>query len=111
MSPSSVLDARKAARADKHQQDDDLRALHERALALMSDGVRGPSVMARAQTAIAKRESARTCSPFYIAEWRRILVNPVGGLRLHVLQPDAPNGITLMHNTPFGFLLREPALA
>ena len=111
MSPSSLLDARKTARADKHRQDDDLRALRERALALMSDGVRGPSVMVHAQAAIAKWESARTCSPFYVAEWRRILANPVEGLRQHVLQPDAPNGVALMHNTPFGFLLREPAAA
>ena len=31
--------------------------------------------------------------------------------RRYVLQPDAPNGVALMHNTPFGFLLREPAAA
>ena len=111
MSSSPLLEARKAARADKHRQDDALRALHERALALVSDQLRAPSVMARAQAAIAKWESARTCSPFYVAEWRRILANPVEGLRLHVLQPDAPNGVALMHNTPFGFLLREPAAA
>ena len=111
MNSSSLLDARKAARADQRRQDDALRALHERALALVSDQLRAPSVMVRAQAAIAKWESAHTCSPFYVAEWRRILANPVEGLRLHVLQPDAPNGVALMHNTPFGFLLREPAAA
>jgi len=111
MSQSSLLDARKAARAAKHRQDEDLRALHERALALVSDRMRAPSVMARAQAAIAKWESARTCSPFYVEEWRRILADPVEGLRRYVLQPDAPNGVALMHNTPFGFLLREPAAA
>ena len=47
MSPSSLLDARKAARADKHRQDDALRVLHERALALVSDQLRAPPVMAR----------------------------------------------------------------
>lgn len=111
MAQSSLLDARKAARADKHRQDDALRALHERALALMSDQLRAPSVMVRAQAAVSKWESARTCSPFYVEEWRRILANPIEGLRLYVLQPDAPNGVALMHNTPFGFLLREPAVA
>ncbi len=111
MSQSPLLDARKAARAAKHRQDEDLRALHERALALVSDRMRAPSVMARAQAAIAKWESAHTCSPFYVEEWRRILADPVEGLRRHVLQPDAPNGVALMHNTPFGFLLREPAAA
>jgi broad specificity phosphatase PhoE len=111
MSQSSLLDARKTARAAKHQQDEDLRALHERALALVSDGMRAPSVMARPQAAIAKWESAQTCSPFYVEEWRRILADPVEGLRRYVLQADAPNGVALMHNTPFGFLLREPAAA
>ena len=111
MSDSSLLDARRAARADKLRQDQDLRTLHERALSLISDQARGPSVMTRAYAAIAKWESEHTCSPFYIREWRRILANPVEGLRLHVLQADAPNAVALMHNTPFGFLLREPAAA
>jgi hypothetical protein len=111
MSHSHVLDARKAARAAKHQQDADLRALHERALVLVSDTTRAPAVMARAQAAIERWESAHSCSPYYVEEWRRILADPVEGLRRHVLQPDAPNGVALMHNTPFGFLLREPAAA
>ena len=111
MSSPSLLDARKAARADKHRQDDALRTLHERALALMSDHQLSVPVMARAQAAVSKWESARTCSPFYIAEWRRILANPVEELRERVLRTDAPNGVALMHNTPFGFLLRETAAA
>jgi len=111
MSQSSLLAARKVARADKHRQDKDLRALHERALVLVSDQNRGPSVTARAEAAIAKWESARTCSPFYVHEWRRILADPIEGLRRYVLLPDAPNGLALMHNTPFGFLLREPSAA
>jgi hypothetical protein len=68
-------------------------------------------VLARAHATIAKWESAQTCSPFYVEEWRRILADPVEGLRQYVLHPDAPNGVALMHNTPFGFLLREPAAA
>lgn len=40
MSSASLFDARKSARADKHRQDDALRALHERALALISDQLR-----------------------------------------------------------------------
>ena len=111
MNPPSLLDARKAARAAKHRQDDALRALHERALALVSDQSHAPAIMARALAAIAKWESARTCSPVYVEAWRRILANPVEGLRQQVLQPGAPNGVALMHNTPFGFLLREPAAA
>ena len=111
MSSPSVLDARKSARADKHRQDDALRALHERALALMSDQLRAAPVMTRAQAAVSKWESAKTCSPFYVEEWRRILANPVEELRERVLHTDAPNGVALMHNTPFGFLLREPAAA
>ena len=52
-----------------------------------------------------------TCRAFYIQEWRRILADPVEGLRRYVLQPNAPNGVALMHNMPFGFLLRKPAAA
>jgi hypothetical protein len=111
MSQSPLLDARKAARAAKHQHDEDLRALHERALAPMSDRMRAPSVMARAHAVIAKWESAHMCSPFYVEEWRRILASPVEGLRRYVRQPDARNGVALMHNTPFGFLLRKSAAA
>lgn len=111
MSPSSLLDARKAARAVKHRQDEDLRALHERALALVSDRTRAPSVIARAQATVAKWESAHICSSFYVEEWRRILADPVEGLRRRVLQTNAPAGVALMHNTPFGFLLHEQAAA
>ena len=111
MSSPSPLAARKAARADKHRQDDALRALHEQALVLMSDRQRTAPVMARAQAAVSKWESARTCSPFYVEEWWRILANPVEELRERVLRTDAPNGVALMHNTFFGFLLREPAAA
>lgn len=107
MSQSPLLDARKTARAAKHQQDEALRALHERALVLVSDRVRAASVMARARSVIAKWENAHTCSPFYVEEWRRILADPADGIRRHVLLADAPNGVALMHNTPFGFLLRE----
>ena len=109
MSHTSLLDARKAARAAKHGQDEYLRVLHERALALVSDRMRAPAVVARAHATIAKWESARTCSPLYVEEWRRILADPVEGLRRYILQPGAPNAVALMHNTPFGFLLREPA--
>ena len=111
MPQPTLLDARKTARADKHRQDDALRALHERALVLMSDQLRAAPVLARAQAAVSKWESAKTCSPFYVEEWRRILANPAEELRQRVLRPDAPNGVALMHNTPFGFLLREPAAA
>lgn len=107
----SLLDARRAARADKHRQDDALRALHERVLSLLSDRPHAAPMIARAEAVIAKWESARTCSPFYIEHWRRILADPVDGLRQHVLSPDAPNAVALMHNTPFSFLLREPATA
>jgi hypothetical protein len=100
MSDSPLLEARKAARADKLQQDADLRILHERALTLVSDRSRAPAVLARAYAAVAKWESARTCSPFYIEEWRRILADPVDELRKRVLHPDAPDSIALMHNTP-----------
>ena len=53
MNPPSLLDARKAARAAKHRQDDALRALHERALALVSDQSHAPAIMASALAAIA----------------------------------------------------------
>jgi hypothetical protein len=109
MSDSPLLEARRAARADKQRQDAALRILHERALTLVSDGSRAPAVLARAHAAVAKWESSRTCSPFYIEEWRRILADPIEGLRKRVLRPDAPDRIALMHNTPFGFLLREPS--
>ncbi len=66
--------------------------------------------MARAHAA-SEWENEQTWSPFYIQEWRRILADPVEGLRRYVLQADAPNGVALMHNTPFGFLLRKPAAA
>jgi hypothetical protein len=111
MNQSLLLNARKVARAAKHRQDEDLRVLHERVLELVSDRTHAPAVTARAYATIAKWESAHTCSPFYVEEWRRILADPVEGLRRDVLRPDAPNGIALMHNTPFGFLLREPAAA
>ena len=67
--------------------------------------------MARAQAAVSKWERAKTCSRFYVEEWRRILANPVEELRQRVLRADASNCVALMHNTPFGFLLREPAAA
>ena len=111
MSSSALLDARRTARADKHRQDQALRALHERALALMADQSQAVPVMARAQAAVSKWESAKTCSPFYVEQWRRILANPVQELRDQVLRPDAVNGLALMHNTPFGFLLRESGAA
>ena len=111
MLQSSLLAARREARAAKHQQDEGLRALHERVLALVADKARAPSVIARAHATIAKWESAGTCGSFYIEEWRRILADPAERLRSQVLMPDALNGLALMQNTPFGFLLREPAAA
>lgn len=111
MDQSLLLAARRAARATKHQQDEDLRALHERVLALVSDKARAPSVIARAHATIAKWESAGTWGAFYIKEWRRILADPAEQLRSQVLLLDAPNGLALMQNTPFGFLMRERASA
>ena len=109
MNESLLFEARKAARADKVRQDASLRALHERALSLLSDHTHAEEVIEQAKAAIDKWERARSCSPYYIEEWRRILAEPVEGLRLNVLDPGASNGIALMHNTPFGFLLRKPA--
>ena len=93
MNQSSLLNARKVARAAKHRQGEDLRVLHERVLVLVSDGTRAPAVTARAHAVIAKWESAHTCSPFYVEEWRRILADPVEGLRRYVLRPDAPTAL------------------
>lgn len=106
-----LLAARSAARAAKHQQDEDLRALHERVLVLVADQARAPSVIARAHATIAMWDSVGTCGAFYIKEWRRILADPAERLRSQVLMLDAPNGLALMQNTPFGFLLRERASA
>ena len=52
--------------------------------------------MARAQAAVSKWERAKTCSRFYVEEWRRILANPVEELRERVLRADAPNGVAPM---------------
>lgn len=109
MSQLPLLEARKVARAEKRRQDESLRALHERVLSLLGDSARAPKLVEQALATVTKWERARSCSPFYIEEWRRILAEPSEGLRMIVLRPGAPNGVALMHNTPFGFLLREPA--
>ena len=109
MNESLLFEARKAARADKLRQDASLRALHEKALSLLSNRTQANEIVARAKAAVDKWEQSRSCSPYYINEWRQILEEPIGGLRLNVLAPGAANGVALMHNTPFGFLLREPA--
>jgi hypothetical protein len=109
-SKAALLEARREARLRVRERDLALRELHEHALDLLGDREMKEKIVTRARRVVALWEQARTCSPRYIEEWRLILSDPANGLRARVLDPSAPRGLALMHNTPFGFLLRgKPA--
>jgi hypothetical protein len=107
MNAEPILEARRAARTLKASRDAELSSLHEWvAIALKSD-VEAPAIIEKASAMLNLWEAQRTCSPLYIEEWRKVLADSHQELDRRVLRSDAPFGLALMHNTPFGFLLRN----
>ncbi len=105
----ALLRARQQARLEKVVRDRALRRLHQRAARLLSNANRAPLLIERALATVSRWEAQKTCSPNYIERWRKVLANPCQGMRDEVLCPQAPYGLALMQNSPFGFLLAEDA--
>ena len=105
--PAAQLRARQQARLEKVARDRALRRLHQRAARLLANASRAPQLIEKASATVSRWEAQRTCSPNYIERWRTILANPSQGMRDEVLDPQAPYGLALMQNSPFGFLLAE----
>lgn len=108
-SPAALLRARRQARLEKVARDRALRRLHQRAARLLSNAGRAPLLIEKASATVSRWEAQQTCSPNYIERWRHILANPSQGMKDEVLAPQAPYGLALMQNSPFGFLLAEDA--
>lgn len=103
--PAAQLRARQQARLEKAARDRALRRLHQRAARLLSNANRAPQLIEKASATVSRWEAQKSCSPNYIKRWRNILANPSQGMREEVLDPQAPYGLALMQNSPFGFLL------
>jgi hypothetical protein len=105
MSDEELFEQRRLARQEKARRDDALLQLHVMAADALSDpsSRRASQVRGEALSWINTWEEKKLCSPYYIAEWRRMLSLPPAEMRQAMLRAHV-EGIALRQNTPFGFL-------
>lgn len=106
MNTEEVIEQRRLARMVKHQSDDRLVSLHRKAVEALRDQRNGERVRRQALERVEKWDSEQLCNPRYIKAWRNILNMPVASMCESILT-DAPDGVSLRQNSPFGFLLHE----
>ncbi len=107
---AKLLELRRAARQEKHQQDEERRERHRQILKLL-DGPQGEWIRQKAHEQIDKWERNSICHPRYVVMWREWLAMPASCLEAAVLRED-DLGVSMRQNSPFGhsFCLVEPGL-
>lgn len=108
METTEVIEQRRLARMGKSRSDAMLIALHRRAVEALLDQHNGEHVRRLALERVEKWDKEQLCNPRYIKAWRNILNMPVASMCESILT-DAPEGVSLRQNSPFGFLLHESA--
>ncbi|MDO8812139.1 MAG: hypothetical protein Q7J38_08950 [Gallionella sp.] len=106
MREAEIIEQRRLARMDKHQSDDKLVNLHRKAVESLLDQHDGERVRKLALERVEKWDSEQLCNPRYVKAWRNILNMPVASMCESILT-NAPDGVSLRQNSPFGFLLHE----
>lgn len=109
--PAKLLELRRAARQEKHQQDEECRERHRQILKLL-DSPQGDWIRQKAHEQIDKWERNKLCSPRYWVMWREWLAMPAPYLEAAVLRED-DLGVSMRQNSPFSyaFKLVESALS
>lgn len=108
MSKADVIEQRRLARMCKHQSDDRLVSMHRKAVEALLNQPDGERVRRLALERVEKWDNEQLCNPRYVKAWRNILNMPVAMMCESILTDD-PDGVSLRQNSPFGFLLHEPA--
>lgn len=86
-----------------------LRAAHIGIAHVLADShsADAQALMQRAQDQIHVWEANKTCSPFYVRAWKRILRVPVERLRRLASEDRGGLQNALLQNTPFGFAMAD----
>lgn len=106
------IEARRRALAADAERYDRLRRLHvEIASRIELDPVAGASLLERANERVKHWADAKTCSPFYIRAWRRILrSHPEVGLR-QLVRGKGQMRDAMLQNSPFSFAWTDERLS
>jgi hypothetical protein len=103
MNRQAVLQMRAAARSRQVDVQNELRQLHERAIAELANSSTADQVRTEALRQVALWEAGRLCHHSYIEAWRRLLLLPIADMATAVLE-DTPEAGALRQNSPFGFV-------
>ena len=102
----AALVARLLARAQMNERNLKLQNAHLRlALDLILEKPAACAALADARNMVELWSRARTCSPFYIDAWRKILQGPAMDVGKALAQMDSQWESALMQNSPFGAVL------
>ena len=108
MTKSEILEQRRQARAEKHLIDLGLIDLHQKAVNVLLDPLKGEQVRQKALQQVEKWDRGHLCNPRYVQAWRSILNLPVASMQAAMLREDV-EGVSLRQNSPFGFLMDRAA--
>ena len=103
--PAALVE-RQLARAQMNERNLKLQNAHLRlALDLILEKPAACAARADARNMVELWSRARTCSPFYIDAWRKILQGPAMDVGKALAQMDSQWESALMQNSPFGAVL------